>query len=155
MSLEAPSGWGKTRVVQEFYRWLSANRQSVPGYWPGTITEGVDGLELATPEGRRKRVFPQRWEGTGEVPSWFWWGIACQSRSGLPMQALAEDLGQLHTHSEALQVAWRRIASLGDRVQEAMRKHGLSGLKAATMELAGQVVPFLGLAEWLGGNAWR
>ena len=30
VSLEAPSGWGKTRVAREFYARLAADRQSEP-----------------------------------------------------------------------------------------------------------------------------
>ncbi|MEU2613022.1 AAA family ATPase [Micromonospora sp. NPDC007271] len=40
--LSAPPGWGKTRVVQEFYRSLAA-RQPQPAYWPSTLVPSVDG----------------------------------------------------------------------------------------------------------------
>ena len=34
ISLEAPTGWGKTRIAQEFYYTLAQSRQTEPAYWP-------------------------------------------------------------------------------------------------------------------------
>ena len=40
--LSAPSGEGKTRIVQEFYRRIAA-RQEAPRYWPEEIVDqGID-----------------------------------------------------------------------------------------------------------------
>ena len=69
VSLEAPSGWGKTRVGREFYARLAADRQSEPRYWPAVIED---------PDQCRKAVRPARFERPGgSLPKFFWWGIAC------------------------------------------------------------------------------
>lgn len=39
--LAAPPGWGKTRIVQEFYRSLAA-RQPQPAYWPLALVASAD-----------------------------------------------------------------------------------------------------------------
>ena len=55
VSLEAPSGWGKTRVGREFYARLAAG-QSEPRYWPAAIED---------PDQARKAVRPARFERPG------------------------------------------------------------------------------------------
>ena len=37
VSLEAPSGWGKTRLIHEFYKLLVAQHQADGRYWPPSI----------------------------------------------------------------------------------------------------------------------
>lgn len=49
MALVAPSGWGKTRIVQEFYSALAA-RQEDPGYWPARIVD-EPAVDSEHPEG--------------------------------------------------------------------------------------------------------
>lgn len=55
VSIEAPSGWGKTRVAHAFYEHLAAHQSR--RYWPPTILEATDAsfFDVAS---RRKRVFP-------------------------------------------------------------------------------------------------
>jgi len=70
VQLVAGSGWGKTRVARELYRWLAAERQQQPAYWPADVlVEGmVDVVEV-----RRKRVTPGAFDHVpGSLPSWFW-----------------------------------------------------------------------------------
>ena len=55
VSMEAPSGWGKSRIAQEFYSRLAAEFQDDGRFWPPSILSGVDGLG---PEEQRKRVYP-------------------------------------------------------------------------------------------------
>ena len=68
VSLEAPSGWGKTRVVQEFYARLAARQSN--HYWPETIlgASDVHGFEVGDRRKRRcgpaiceKGAFPNSW----------------------------------------------------------------------------------------------
>jgi hypothetical protein len=40
--LRAPMGWGKTRVVQEFYAKLAADQPTGGRYWPTELVGGVD-----------------------------------------------------------------------------------------------------------------
>lgn len=60
VSLEAPTGWGKTLIVHEFYKVLSA-RQSTPSYWPKSIVEAIHANDPARSQvdGRRKRAHPR------------------------------------------------------------------------------------------------
>ena len=119
VSLEAPSGWGKTRVAQEFYARLAAREAEADTgrYWPATILETVPEATLDQVGSRRKRVYP-RWidRGAGSLPSFFWWGIACDMRSdGTATESLLADLRQIETHAIYLEAAWAALASVADR----------------------------------------
>ena len=60
------TGLGKTRIVQEFYRWLSRSDQEDPdGYWPDTLAVGKS-LDLNPPAAT---VNIQ-----ATIP-WLWWGM--------------------------------------------------------------------------------
>jgi len=72
--LEAPLGWGKTRIVQEFYARLAAT-QPRPAYWPVSLTSEE------TPDARalhfqRKRLRPRPFVVDSDVrPPWIWLAI--------------------------------------------------------------------------------
>lgn len=157
VSIEAPSGWGKTRVAHALYEHLA--RHQARRYWPPTILDATDAsfFDVAS---RRKRVFPEpaRFDRqAGALPEFFWWGIACDMRSGAPSQVLVQDLAQIEAHALFLEAAWAALASLGER-------HGLSPGQAREMafklaeeaagegvgkiaeKLLGTAVPGLGLA---------
>lgn len=155
--LEAPSGWGKTRIAREFYARLAAERQPEPAYWPAgileSLTEGTDTLSA-----RRKRVFPHVVHEPGSLPAFMWWGIACSTRDGVPTVALAEDLDQLRAHGDYLEDAWRRAAPRGPRIAQSLSNLGavaadelvMEGVGSAAEALLGAAVPGLGLVRWLG-----
>ncbi len=154
VTLEAPSGWGKTRLLQEFYCRLAAQRQDDPRYWPPSILDAVapgDRAALASPDGRRKRVHPEVFvPADGAVPSWFWWGISATARrGGAAVPALAGDLAQVDAHSAALEERWRQVSGRRERLSEFLGSAEVKGLgKAATKEAlgaAGLSVPGLGL----------
>jgi tetratricopeptide (TPR) repeat protein len=112
-SLEGHPGWGKTRIVQEFYRRLAAERQPGERYWPLSLIPDdpvAEGAGVSTV--MRKRVYPEQVLRPHEVvPQWFWWGVSCATRSGTPVQALADDLTQFEAHRVGLEERWRRLAS--------------------------------------------
>jgi len=112
VSLEAPSGWGKTRVAQEFFARL-ATRQEEPRYWPASIVDESDD----SPEHRRKQVFPESMTiAPGALPEWAWLGIACSNRpGGSPVAALRGDVAQLEAHLPWLKDRWRRCVSRSKR----------------------------------------
>ncbi len=119
VSLEAPSGWGKTRVAQELYARLAAREAEgdTGRYWPATILETVPEASLDQVGSRRKRVYP-RWieRGAASLPSFFWWGIACDMRSdGTATESLLADLRQIETHAVYLEAAWAALASVAER----------------------------------------
>ncbi len=119
VSLEAPSGWGKTRVAQELYARLAARQTALETghYWPATILEAIDAPLEDTVAFRRKRVFPERIDRAADsLPAFFWWGIACDMRScGTASQNLLEDLLQLDAHALYLDAAWTALTSFRER----------------------------------------
>ena len=142
VSLEAPSGWGKTRVGREFYARLAA-RQAEPAYWPARI----DDLD-------RKATFPARFERPGgSLPEYLWWGISCSSRLGVPTDALRRDLAQLEEHGLYVEAAWRALASVwersGPKLAEARRMVAQEGalhlISQGASEVAGAFLPALGV----------
>jgi len=101
----------------------------------------------------RKRVYPERViREPKAVPQWFWWGIACATRSGTPVQALADDLTQFEAHKEGLQRRWRQLATHRARLSAVLssRKGDLvdtavgEGVSAAA-GLASAAIPGLGV----------
>ena len=112
-SLEERSGWGKTRIVQEFYRRLAAQRQFGAKYWPPSVLAQDPAVKNPGPAMiLRKRVYPKDVVPEyGAVPQWFWWGISCATRSGTAVQALADDLSQFAQHQVGLEQRWRQLIS--------------------------------------------
>ena len=68
--LLAETGMGKTRLVQQFYHWLSSN-ENAEGYWPDILHQDDNSL----------RVNPCFDEGCVQegIPPWLWWGIRFQN----------------------------------------------------------------------------
>jgi hypothetical protein len=98
--LSAPMGWGKTRVIQEFYARL-AQRQQTPAYWPAHIVSADADNRL---ERERKRIVPMldRTPPGAQMP-WLWWGISCQRRQdGRLLPAALVDRAQVQTHLSPL-----------------------------------------------------
>jgi tetratricopeptide (TPR) repeat protein len=97
--LSAPTGFGKSRIVQEFYARIAAS-QSVPAYWPARI-EGNQTLRWTD---SRKCVFPSGFVvPAGAQLPWFWWGVSCGKRQdGRHAQALFDDATQLAAHGGSL-----------------------------------------------------
>ena len=156
VSLEAPSGWGKTRVGHEFYSRLAA-RQEAPAYWPPRIDN---------PDLGRKAVHPPRFDSPEKsLPEFFWWGIACSTRSGRPTDALSQDLRQIHAHGDHLEAQWRALVSFHERhfptlaeARRTLRSIGLAGALARGVEEAAEVVtPGLRIitrvGRWIGTEA--
>ena len=146
--LAAPTGWGKTRVVQEFYSRLA----QAPGgeYWPERL-HSDDGSWLQT----RKRIFPEPFSVPEEsrIP-FLWLGISCQKdQMGRELAALQYAEQQFGAHVGPLAAAlessgerWKaRLGALGavaglfglpDPVNFVMTWHGLAstGVKLVTGE---------------------
>lgn len=149
VSLEAGTGWGKTRLVQELYAVL-AGRQSSPRYWPLTLWDAVrdeDRGGLAGVERRRNLLHPEHVAPEkGAVPAWFWWGITCSTRSGTASQALTHDLGQFEGHQDALERRWREISGVGAKTKRAIDKNKGDVAEAAVGELVGAAAGLVGAA---------
>ena len=163
VSLEAPSGWGKTRVAQELYARLAARQTALETghYWPATILEAIDAPLEDTVAFRRKRVFPERIDRAADsLPAFFWWGIACDMRScGTASQNLLEDLLQLDAHALYLDAAWTALTSFRERhfptlaqARQDLRRIIAEGLEEGAGHLIGVVIEALAKHGLPGGG---
>lgn len=102
VSLEAPTGWGKTRIAREFYAALAQTRQTEPPYWP--VTMATDRSRVSE---RRKTINPPDFDHVPlSRPDYLWWGIACGMRNGTPTESLLQDIAVLRKHIDHLENAW-------------------------------------------------
>lgn len=97
--LRAPLGWGKTRIVQEFYAHLAA-QQEQPGYWPPQIVAqdadvGADDLIR-----ERKRLLPPSFRvEASRMPPWVWLAVETDpSVLARPEDAYRRLVEQLEPH---------------------------------------------------------
>lgn len=150
VSIEANTGWGKTRLIQELYGRLAV-QQPDPKYWPASVFPEDEATQRSS---LRKQLHPTTFNvPDGAVPTWFWWAISCGSRSGSPFQALAEDIQQFRAHATALDRRWTSLAPPSRRVKRFWQRRGAE-LKEATLgEAAGAaagyanyVLPGVGIA---------
>lgn len=160
---EAPTGSGKTRIVQEFYRLLARERQDDPGYWPATMwSEDDESARLSSAssirfEHERKQVNPRQFtKPEGAMPTWLWWGFTCGDRHGVRLSSLAHDVAQLEEHrpylvdslnhrTEALRQIRQRRGELGEALA--------SEATDAALGVLGLAVPGVGLVSLLGKYA--
>ena len=139
VSLEAPSGWGKTRVGREFYARLAAN-QAQPAYWPAVIADR-----------RRKVTFPDVVERQADsVPEFLWWGIACSTRDDLPTNALITDLRQIEVHAPYVEVRWKQLATRWERSRDQVAQVGRMILEEGASEAAAASAQLVGSSIGLG-----
>src|SRR5438105_4838959 len=97
--LLAEAGYGKTRIVQEFYRVIQSERQPDGAYWPPEFAGiGQD------PMRSRKLVHPEDPTPEPGAPlPWIWWGLRCEEdSSGRKVRALFNDRVQLRAHLAGL-----------------------------------------------------
>lgn len=139
--LVAPIGWGKTRIVQELYGRLAAERQGAPPYWPRSIVEATDVVE---PTRLRKRIYPGRFTApAASTPSWFWWGLSCERKAdGRPAQAIEEAKPQLFTHAEAIE----QTLSSASRLRRQVGSDQAAAAMSVVAGLLGLFVPPVGWA---------
>lgn len=125
--LEAPSGWGKTRVIQEFYLTLAVNQERGWQYWPSELPVGDCAPDQESCD-------------QNEHLPWLWWSFAATHRGGdRGASALASSLEQLLVHEPAVR---RRMVELSPNRELAMQvmKETLPGLGASAAEEVGLLV---------------
>ncbi|NEN05698.1 tetratricopeptide repeat protein [Diaminobutyricibacter tongyongensis] len=157
VSLEAPTGWGKTRIAQEFYSALARTRQTQPAYWPATIVS-----EHAQVSERRKIVNPPAFVHVPmSRPDYVWWGIACGVQNGTPTESLIQDVSVLRKHMDHLENAWWYRAGFVEKLASpafsALREEVLEEGKTAiaefgftkAAELVGGALPGFSAMSWL------
>ena len=142
VALVAESGLGKTRLVQEFYRWLATNEDGSSGYWPADLAAVDDNLQI-NPD-------PAACDSTRPVP-FLWWGLRLPdpgARNQAVVGQLASSVETLPPHLEpALRTERRRQAGKGMAVAA-----GNVALDLA-VDLATTLVPPLGVLKTIGQGA--
>jgi len=112
----ADNGLGKTRLVQEFYNWLSTHvdRPGEAGYWPDELERQGDNLEVNPPLAECR---PER-----EAP-FLWWGLRFQdvrqrnvAVAGMDasLRDLSEHLGVLMAGVRNEERRRRALEAIGD-----------------------------------------
>jgi tetratricopeptide (TPR) repeat protein len=155
VAIEAPTGWGKSRIVHEFYKRLAADRQLDGQYWSPSI-----GDDDQSTTARRKRVTPTRGLEPSAKPSWMWWGIECGVLNGAPIDALAHRLGQFEETKVDIERRWQSDQTASERLTQAVRARrgevleaGIGEAVAAGLSAVNIAVPGLGsllllLGKW-------
>ncbi|MET0861634.1 MAG: hypothetical protein ABW091_11470 [Microbacterium sp.] len=157
VSLEAPTGWGKTRIAREFYATLARSHQTEPAYWPPAIVARQTRVSE-----RRKIVNPPDFEHVPmSRPDFLWWGIACSRRNGTPTESLMQDVAVLRKHIDHLENAWWYRAGFVEKFASpaffALREKVLEDGTAAIVdfgfqkaaELMGGALPGFSAMSWL------
>ena len=154
IDLSAPSGWGKTRILQEFFTTLSTQRQDDPPYWPTSLWQSAE-VTGDTVLSDRKILRPTFAHTAESLPSYMWWAIACSRSRGHQTTALANDLRQLVAHSSYLDDALTARKGRTVRLLASQRQRGkefaeIGAEEAATLILENvlsSAIPGLGLAR--------
>lgn len=130
------TGFGKTRIVQEFYRQVAAE-QPVPGFWPPDLRRGSAHGQRALRESRKRVAPPELDPPQGASASYLWLGHVVDEGSAgrvdSGLHQLASDLARaltLATLREPCGSASRMVAAALGQAPEP-----LADLSAALAEL--------------------
>jgi hypothetical protein len=137
--LLSESGLGKTRLLQEFFHWLSTTKDGAgdAGYWPDVLARHGDNL----------RIDPDPAACNHQVPLPFlWWGVRLPD-SGRHNQIMSQSMlascaDRFEPHVEPMLRARRRT----DRGRE-IRRSTRDLVVEALLEGLGQLVPGVSLAK--------
>jgi tetratricopeptide (TPR) repeat protein len=128
------SGLGKTRLVEEFYYWLSTT-EDPNGYWPDQFL----GSSNVDPRSRRASVpvnpvFAAEADGASSAIPWLWWGIKCdvetqpdEATGRSNRSAIVDARSALAIHTDSLLAArelklvkreavWKTASIVGDMI---------------------------------------
>ena len=113
MLLLADSGFGKTRLISEFYAHIAAETAKAAGgsYWPLSLQATGASLEI-------NPVYPAGFVPTGEIP-WLWWGLRWptqdrRNEAQAERCALAEWQGKLDRHIKPMLAKRTRKQAMKD-----------------------------------------
>lgn len=142
VSLEAPPGWGKTRVGREFYAEIAA-RQTSPRYWPERINNP-----------HRKAIVPTGDREANSLPQFLWWGVSCSERNGVAAEALRYDITQLEEHARFVHIECHRRKGIGEKALRELIEKGPELVTEALSEAASLLIPLPGLGLALLLHKW-
>ena len=138
--LRGESGFGKTRIVQAFYSWLSSDPAQDPnGYWPDVLLKEGKNLRLNPP--------PECF-GIGKALPWLWWGVRwddpdIHNKGELSSCAIIDGLHHLEVHRQALSSRTEYVKRMGKAGLEA----GAALANLASLGIVGTLKDLGGLAQ--------
>jgi hypothetical protein len=117
--IEGEPGWGKTRLVQEFYARLSA-AQPDPPFWPPSLADGADVRQRVGLENRRKAVRPAEFDAPpGAQPTFVWLGHDVDpggaAKADMSLVDLAEQVSLVLARTLRAREARNRTVRLGSQ----------------------------------------
>ncbi|MEQ5807791.1 AAA family ATPase, partial [Alteromonas sp. NFXS44] len=130
----AETGFGKTRLAQELYNWLSVNRDPAgeAGYWPDLLERIENNLTVNPPAencGQRKLVMP-----------YLWWGLRIPdpgARNEIISGALWPAISSLKPHLAQYQKEVEKRA-----IKFKALKEGAKGATSLGFDVLGNIVTF-------------
>ena len=148
VAIVAETGFGKTRLVQEFFNWLSTTEDGVGenGYWPDRLLRVVDNLQV-NPD-------PRDCAADGRTMPFLWWGLRLNDPGGRN-EIITTALRPAEEYLKVHLTAYLRTLALTElRRRQALRggtKLADVGLNLASMVPgAGAVFSILSLGKTLG-----
>lgn len=122
--IKAPSGFGKTRLIQEFYSCIAEDQDENHRYWPSEI-DGSQYRGRINPEMNIYDSANLEVDETGRPP-FLWWGLhlnAPERKTGLQSSSLSDSVAILLHHSLAYE--------FGLKLKAKMRELGIKAAKGS------------------------
>jgi tetratricopeptide (TPR) repeat protein len=141
--VKAERGVGKTRLVLEFYRWLS-RQVDRKGYWPDALSI-VDRNLAVNPEPENCRIRDQK------IP-YLWWGVRGTDpgrENGVAGDAIATYDRYLAPHLVALLIR-ENVRRTGKAVAKVWKEAFVGALESELEELLKAAIPYFGLVIRVG-----
>ena len=166
--LNAPSGYGKSRIIREFYERIRNPVEGKP-YWPSLVREqrpdtrslGVDPLPDRKVLGPAPEAFV--WE-EGALPEFGWWNFNCElMATGRAMDLVGAAGPQLTAHSVPLRIAQDHLrGAKGKLTGPVLSKFIHRFREALNGEADGEIGDWIdevvgsvpGLGIWVDMSAW-
>lgn len=147
--LSGPMGWGKTRIVQEFYARLAASEGNQ--YWPPTIVATVDPQDVSLLTAERKRLSPDSFIAVGEPPYIWLSSHADPSEFSRPENAYRALVEQLEPHLQPILRRKRLTRAAASTVWKSLTSFIPIPADVATyLDVGGAVKDFV--SEWRTGR---
>lgn len=145
VTIEAPSGWGKTRIVKELYTHLANKQKS--NYWPQKIASIEPNSSI---EVQRKEIEPVDFtlRQSNSLPDFMWIGVTCTHRQS-HCEILNDVNRQLEMHKIFIDAKRKELNANAFSSKGALDKIKALGI-TMTEDVMGSVIGEL--AELVGGT---